>query len=47
MFSKPFNELSGNLSQVFAARAGYKTIQTLLNETIEVDDGKNTIRSSC
>lgn len=46
MFSKPFNELSGNLSQVFAARAGYKTIQTLLNETIEVDDGKNAIQSS-
>lgn len=46
MFAKPFNELSGNLAQVFAAKAGYENIQSLLNIKSEVDTGTQEIMTA-
>ena len=46
MFAKPFNELSGNLAQVFAAKAGYENIQSLLNIKSEVDIGTQEIMTA-
>ena len=46
MFAKPFNELSGNLAQVFAAKAGYENIQSLLNIKSELDTGTQEIMTA-
>lgn len=46
MFAKPFNELSGNLAQVFAAKAGYENIQSLLNIKSEGDTGTQEIMTA-
>ena len=45
MFSKPFNELSANLSQVFAAKASLDTIEHVLGEEIIQDRGVMAIES--
>lgn len=45
MFSKPFNELSANMSQVFVAKAGIETIEALLNEKEQIDSGTISIDS--
>ena len=45
LFSKPFNELSANMSSVFAAEASFKNIQTLLSQKEIVDTGKTVIQS--
>ena len=37
MFAKPFNELSASLSQVFAARAGFESIEKILKIEDEPD----------
>lgn len=45
MFSKPFNELSANMSQVFAARAAYELIEQFLSEDDIIDSGTQRIQS--
>lgn len=45
MFSKPFNELSANLSTVFASISSMEKIDTLLNENEMLDEGIESIQS--
>ncbi len=46
MFSKPFNELSANLSQVFSASAAFELISKFLSEEEIIDQGKIEIEST-
>lgn len=45
LFSKPFNELSSNLSQVFSAKASLDLITAFLNEKEIDDQGTQSIQS--
>src|SRR5699024_6684624 len=45
MFSKPFNELSANLTQIFSAKAGLDTIEVLLAQDEIEDKGTLEIES--
>lgn len=45
MFAKPFNELSANLSQVFAAQAGFRNLEQVWKEVEILDQGKIEIES--